>query len=345
VSSDLVARRIASQLLSGPPAPTPEAVVEHILAVQAQDGRGARLAIRARSTGLTAQAVDDALTDRRSLVVAWLNRGTLHLVTASDYWWLHALTAKRSVTGNERRLRQEGVSPNQAARGIDIILATVNEDGPQTRAQLQHRLDGARVPTAGQAIVHLLFAASLHHDLVRGPMRGKEQAFVSASAWLGPRPTPVDPTDALARLARRYLAAHAPAEPEDLAVWSGLPLTDARRAFEHAGAEPTRGAQPALPAPKLLGPFDPLLHGWASRAPLVGEHQGIVTTNGIFRPIALVRGQAAATWTLASGALTITPFSPLSRATRRALERDASDVFRYLALPPRPVQFGEPRGR
>jgi hypothetical protein len=190
-----------------------------------------------------------------------------------------------------------------------------------------------------------LFAASLHHDLVRGPMRGKQQAFVSAAAWLEPPPRPLEREDALARLARRYLAAHAPAEPEDLAVWIGLPLTAARRAFEHAGGEPTPVTQRALPTPKLLGPFDPLLHGWASRAPIVGEHQGIVTTNGLFRPIALVRGQAAATWKLASGELTITPLSPLSRATRRALERDASDVFRYLALPPRPVQFGEPRSR
>ena len=53
-------------------------VVGRILAVQAQDGRGARLAVRSRTTGGTAIAVDQALAERR-LVVTWLNRGTLHL--------------------------------------------------------------------------------------------------------------------------------------------------------------------------------------------------------------------------------------------------------------------------
>src|ERR1700741_1353555 len=101
VSADNVAKRITSQLLAGPKATTPEAVVERVLAVQAQDGRGARLGIRARSKGLTAAGVDDPLTETRSLVIAWLNRGTLHLVGASDYWWLHALTAERSVVANE----------------------------------------------------------------------------------------------------------------------------------------------------------------------------------------------------------------------------------------------------
>jgi hypothetical protein len=89
----------------------------------------------------------------------------------------------------------------------------------------------------------------------------------------------------------------------------------------------------------LLGPFDPLLHGWASRAAIVGEHRGIVTTNGIFRPIALVDGKAVAIWSLASGVLTIDPLQPLSATVRRALERDAQDVLRFLALPPEPPRF------
>lgn len=77
--------RLAAQLLSGPAETDPVAVVEHLLAVQAQDPRGFRLAVRARASDLTARDVDHALDERR-LVVAWLDRGTLHLVTADDYW-------------------------------------------------------------------------------------------------------------------------------------------------------------------------------------------------------------------------------------------------------------------
>jgi hypothetical protein len=46
--------------------------------VQAQDlRRGARLAVRTRTAGLTAVDLDRALSDERSLAVMWLNRGTL----------------------------------------------------------------------------------------------------------------------------------------------------------------------------------------------------------------------------------------------------------------------------
>ena len=111
----MIAERLTAQLLAGAPARDAAAVAERLLAVQAQDARGFRLAIRARTAGLTSAAVDRALTDG-SLLVTWLNRGTLHLVRSEDYPWLHALTAPRMATGNGRRLVQEGVSADAADR-------------------------------------------------------------------------------------------------------------------------------------------------------------------------------------------------------------------------------------
>ena len=48
----LAAERLTAQLLAGPPVqPSRAAVAARLLAVQAQDPRGARLAVRARTTG------------------------------------------------------------------------------------------------------------------------------------------------------------------------------------------------------------------------------------------------------------------------------------------------------
>lgn len=346
----LVARRLASQLLTGAPARSPEAVVGRLLAVQAQDGRGARLGIRARSAGLVAADVDRALSVTRSLVVSWLNRGTLHLVASADYWWLHALTTPRLAAGNERRLRQEGVSPAQTERGVAVVTEAVVSNGPQTRAQLRDRLDDAGIPTAGQALVHLLFAASLRTQVVRGPVIGTEQGFVSAPDWLGDRPDSLDRDEALARLARRYLAGHGPAAPADLAKWAGITIRDARLGFQSIAEEltPMRGdlvvAGPAeaasTPAPRLLGAFDELLHGWASREPIVGPHVGVVTTNGIFRPVVLVDGRAVGTWTLPGGVVSIRSLEPIPRRALGALVTEGADVLRFLGLPDKPVVFG-----
>src|SRR5438128_3835895 len=97
-STAVIAERLTAQLLAGPPARDPVAVAERLLAVQAQDPRGARLAIRARTSGLTAADVDRALTEDRTLLITTLNRGTLHLVRSEDYPWLHALTAPTVFT-------------------------------------------------------------------------------------------------------------------------------------------------------------------------------------------------------------------------------------------------------
>jgi Winged helix DNA-binding domain len=346
--NDLLASRLTSQLLSGPTARSPEAVVDRLLALQAQDARGARLGVRSRSSGLVAADVDHSLSVTRSLVVSWLNRGTLHLVAAEDYWWLHPLTTPQLVVANERRLRQEGVSPTQADRGVAVIVDALTSDGPRTRAQLRERLDEAGVPTAGQALVQVLVAASLHGQVVRGPQIGREHAYVSAPAWLGAQPAALDRDDALARLARRYLAGHGPAGPSDLAKWAGITVRDARIGFDAIADEVAavgddrvltagRPEPPRLPSPRLLGAYDPLLHGWVSRRLVVGEHRGVVTTNGIFRPVALVEGRVVATWSLARGAVSIRRLEPIPSETLNALINDAADVFRFLGLHEIPV--------
>jgi len=343
----VISERLRAQLLSGPPATSAEAVAGQLLAVQAQDPRGARLSIRSRTTGLHSCDVDAALTDRRSMVVTWVNRGTLHLIRAEDYWWLHPLTTPQLATGNRRRLSQEGVSEVQASRGVEVVTDAVGSLGPLTRRELRSLLDAAGVPTAGQALVHVLLAATLAGRVVRGPMRGTDQAFVAVRDWLGEPPEPLARPDALARLARRYLVGHGPADAADLAKWAGLTLGDARAGLGQIKdeLEPAEGGlvdltlRPAgsrLPPPRLLGPFDPLLLGWASRAPFVGSHV-VVTSNGIFRPFALVDGRVVATWGLAGGILTVHLREQVIPADLYALHEDAVDVLRFLGVP------GEPR--
>jgi hypothetical protein len=337
-----VADRLAAQLLTGPPARTAVDVVERLLAVQGQDPRGARLAIRARTTGLSAADVDRALSVERSLVITWFNRGTLHLVQSEDYWWLHALTTPPLFTASARRLGQEGVSPAAAGVGVAVIERSL-ADGPRSRAQLRERIAAAGVRVEGQALVHILALASLRGIAVRGPMVGGEHAYVLVRDWLGAPPPPVDRDTALARLAHRYLAGHGPATDRDLARWAGLPLRDARRGLRAIGSEldqrddglvdlARRGSSGGLGPPRLLGAFDPLLLGWTSREPFLGAHEAaLVTMNGIFRPFALVRGRAVATWGLPGKKVVLTPFADLAPADVSALDVDAADVERFLA--------------
>jgi Winged helix DNA-binding domain len=335
VTVSVAADRFAAQLLTDPSARTPEEVVERLLAVQAQDPRGARLAIRSRSYGLHGSDVDRALDDR-SLVITTLNRGTLHLVRPEDYWWLQQLTTPQLLTGSSRRLMQEGVPPADADRAVAIIEKTLM-DGPATRTQLRDRIADAGIRVEGQAFMHQIYRASLEGLIVRGPMVGNEHGFVLVRDWLGPAPT-LDRDTSLSELGRRYLAGHGPADAQDLARWTGLTLSDARRALTGAGIERAdgllggRGSKPAerLPAPRLLGSFEPVLLGWTSRDAIIGEGTTLVTSNGIFRPFALVDGVAVGSWTFPGGKVTLTPFRTLSARVTEALAADAIDVQTYL---------------
>ena len=315
-------------------------MAERLLAVQAQDPRGARLAIRARTRGVAAADVDRCLTEARSLVIATLNRGTLHLVRSEDYPLLQALTTPQLATGNARRLAQEGVSPADAERAVAIVERSLAEDGPLTRAELRDRIAGAGIETAGQAFVHVALLASLRGLVVRGPMVGRQHAFALVRDWLGEQPA-VDRDRALAELARRYLAGHGPADDRDLARWAGVPLRDARAGLAAIGAELVErddgladlakrpGGRGKLPT-RLLGPFEPLLLGWRSREDWVGRSERAIVSGGVFRPFAMVRGSAVATWRLRGGEVELEPFARVARADRAALDEDAAAVVRYL---------------
>jgi hypothetical protein len=338
----VLARRLTAQLLAGRPARSAVGVAERLLAVQAQDPRAARLAIRARTIGVSAADVDRELTHERSLVITTLNRGTLHLVRSEDYPLLQSLTTPPLMTAVTTRLGQDGLGPDTTARAVDLIDRSIAEEGPMTRAALRERLQRAGIPNVERAFMHLVFRASIEGRIVRGPMIGRHQAFARVADWLGPAPPP--PRDAaLAELARRYLAGHGPATDRDLARWAGLPLRDARAGLGAIASElrelggglvdlAGRGRAAALPAPRLLGAFEPSLLGWCTRDEILGAGEARVISGGVFRNFALVGGRGAAVWRLSGGRVEIEPFAPLDPADAAALQGDARDLRRFLGL-------------
>lgn len=332
--------RFSAQLIAGSPADGPVQVAERLLAIQAQDPRGARLAIRARTTGLTAADVDRRLNDR-SLLITWLNRGTLHLIRSEDYPLLQALTTPPLERANARRLSQEGVALAAADRALAVIAASLASEGPLTREELRNRIAAAGVRIEGQALVHILFGAALRGLVVRGPMIGRQHAYALVSDWLG-EPPRKEPAQALAELAYRYLRGHGPAGDRDLAKWAGITLRDARAGLSAIGSKlqtrvdglvdlKRRTGEAGLPRPRLLGAFDPLLHGWTSRQGVLGPFEPLVVSGGLFRPFVLVRGRAAGLWTISrDGAVALTELAPLAPDDASALERDARDVERFI---------------
>jgi hypothetical protein len=340
--AELRRRRAAAQLLDRHEGTTPAGAVAHLLAVQAQDLRAARLALRARGAAAGARDVDAALTGERALVVAWLMRGTLHLVAREDHGWLLALTAGQNAATIRRRLGQLGVGERVAERAMTVVERALAEAGPLPRSRLTERLRAAGLPAEGQAVPHLLALAAGRGTIVLGPIRDGEHAFALARDWLGPPASAPERDAALAELARRYLRGHGPAGAADLAAWSGLGLRDARAGLAAIAAEldqagelvdlAARDRPPRRIAPRLLGAFDPYLLGWKDRSFAVAPAHArrVHPGGGIVRAAAVADGRAVATWTMPGGRVALDPFAALPPALDAALRRDAERVQRFL---------------
>jgi hypothetical protein len=304
--------RAAAQMLHRRERLSAANAVHRLLAVQAQDLRAARLALRPRASGVTAADVDAAL-DSAELVISWLCRGTLHMVHRDDYAWIHSLTAPPVVTMNRTRLKQEGVKDPE--RAVEIVSKALSADGPQLRSELAERVAAAGIATKGQAMVHILLKATLAGDVVRGPLRGREQTFVLTRDWIGELPAVARET-AVAELGRRYRAAHAPCDATDLARWAGIRLGDAKAAMRDAGEVALRDGR--IP-PRLLGPFDPYIMGWKDRSFAVpAEHEKtLLPGGGMFRAVAIDDGVVVGDWAAVAG-------DP-------RFDRERADVERFLS--------------
>ena len=250
-----------------------------------------------------------------------------------------------------RRLMQEGVPEEQRATALELIHGMLDREGPLTRREIAERLRAAGIRVEGQAIAHLVWLAAARGIICYGPDRGREQALVLVQDWIG-ETKGMDRDGALSALALRYVAAHQPAQPRDLAAWSGLAQRDANRAWRQIedrlrAVETTRGTlwtlqQASEPAPaglvRLLPGFDEYLLGWQGRDLTVRpEHRTSINRGGGWvRPVLLIDGQAAGTWNLerAAGALRmrLEPFGKLEAVVRQRVLLEVDDLSRFLGV-------------
>jgi hypothetical protein len=303
--------------------------VRAVVGVQAQDRGAAFLGVRARAPGASAEAVEHALSGDRALVRTWAMRGTLHLLAAADLPLALAVFGPLHLARGERRLTQLGLPPAEAERSTDQAAAIVAEEGPLTRHDLAERLRARGVPVgpAGQAPIHVVRRAALAGVLCEAGVRGREELYGPAD----PGPLP-DRDAAVAELARRYAAAHAPATARDFAAWSGLPAADIRGAWVEPEPPGDAGDGPV----SLLGGFDEWLLGWASREPVLDRRYAkrVVPGGGIVRPVAIADGRVFATWRLdrAKRRVEIDPFGRVTKDMRAGLDDEIAAVLEFSGL-------------
>ncbi|CAN5784603.1 winged helix DNA-binding domain-containing protein [soil metagenome] len=334
-------------------------VVGDIAGVQAQIMSAAGLAIGIRVAGVTQVDVRAEVWQHRSLVKTYGPRGTLHLLPAAELpLWMAAMRACSSPS-QARVYTYHGIEPPQLAAVTDAI-----GDALDGRCLTRQELADEVVQRVGEWARERLLSA--WGDLLRpaattgllcfGPSQGAKITFVRADQWLqGWRD--VDPDEAIAEVAKRYLAAYGPATKQDFAGWFGIEPDAAAGLFaasdlvevdvegarrwllaEHADGpwEPPRGSL------RLLGQYECYLLGSYPRARVVPmESRARITTYGRGRfegavalSVLLVDGVVKGIWRRQRRGnridLRVEPFIELSADQSDQLASEAARVGEFL---------------
>jgi len=303
--------RIASQQLVASSLATPEAVVKHMGAIQAQDYEGALWAIGSRLPGSTRADVERAI-QQRTIVRTWPMRGTLHFVPAQDVRWMVELLTPRVITSAASRHRNLELDEATFTQARAIIEKSLQGGTQLSRSDLLKRLEENSIATAGQRGIHILWYWVQKGLICFAEHQGKQPSFALLDEWVPDQASP-SREEAIALLARRYFASHGPATIQDFAWWSGLTQKDIKMGIEALGSELeelkdksgtshwySRGTHPvASHSLLLLAPYEEYLLGYKDRSMVLDrEHAHHVTPgfNGVFGRIIVKDGMVIGTW-------------------------------------------------
>jgi len=358
--ADVARVRLASLLLdtAADPVRTAVGIVDHFLAMQAQDAPGVAWSLGLR-TGHTERATASAL-EGRDVVRTWPMRGTLHLIPSRDAKWMLDLMGGKALAGAARRREFLDLPEDVAHKAVDVLADLVADaDGPVARKDCLAALDEAGVSTQGQRGYHLLWFASQLGHLAGGPPQGKEQTFVSLDSWAPEHRSPSH-DEALALVAAAYVRGHGPVTDREMARWTGLGLRECRAGLGEAAASFDDGIvevetdagpawvsaveldPPQVAPTRLLPGFDEFMLGYSveERAVDPAHHAAVVPgNNGVFKPTVIDDGRVVALWSRRLMATSVrVEVTPLATLTDAAKSRIADAAQEYAAYVERPLE-------
>lgn len=282
------------------------AAVERLAGLQAQDANGPYLGLAARLEGFRREQLTAAI-ERRELLVATLQRVTMHLVTAADHRWLKPTLAPLL----EQTRRRPGI------RDLDqeALLAEARRRAPVRMRDLH-----ALAPGVNTGHLNDFFQASL--PFVRRPPAGTWGVGGSAVQELVEVGEP-DPK----RLVLTYLRAFGPATVADAQAWSGLArLAPVFAELELEEVDDGLYDVPDGPRPddaevpvRFLPRYDNVYLAFADRSRFGSPPIGV--------PTVLVDGLPAATWEWRDGDVRV---APLPGRVPRAVEAERRRLRAFL---------------
>ena len=336
------------------------AAAASVVALHGTDPSSTFVSAWVRTTGLAVTDVERALYDDRSLVRVMAMRRTVFAVPTDDVPVLLAGAAD-DVAREERRklvalLAECGIDdpvgwlPEVEQVAVDVVHQ-LGEATPADLVAADPRLAttvviaaGTRHETTVRIASRLLTLLAAEGRVVRGRPKGSwtstQFRWSTLADWAPQAAAAVDPIEAEATLARRWLARFGPAPEADLTWWTKWTKTRTRRALAAAGAiavevgdgtgwalpddlEPTPAVEPWV---ALLPALDPTTMGWKLRDWYLGDHAArLFDTTGNAGPTLWCDGRVVGGWAhLPSGEIAMRLLDDVGTEAAAMLEQQAA---------------------
>lgn len=286
-------------------------IVNWMGAFQAQDFYMVKWAIGLRLTDSTEKDIEKALSNGEILRTHLL-RPTWHIVSADDIHWLLDLTAPRLKSTMKTRDKELELTEKIYQKCNAVFEKKLEGGNHLSREELIEELSKERIKTDNNRASHILMRAELDGVICSGLIKNKKQTYALLHERVPVKKT-FEKDEALALLASKYFRSHGPATLEDFTWWSGLTISDARKALELARKnlcssqlnnqtywfyDNTKISNDIQNTICLLPAFDEYLISYKDRTAVLpaANHQKAVSNNGIFWPIIVINGKVEGTW-------------------------------------------------
>ncbi len=353
--SDISNFRIQNQFIQNPEFLSAKDLVYSMGAMQAQDLSMVKWAVGQRLQVATEKAIDNAY-NKGEVIRTHLMRPTWHLVSAEDVYWLLELTAPRIKPLLKARNIQLELTEDIFSRCYRIIEKELDNGMALTREKLVQLFEKEKIKTDENRFSHLMMRAELDGLICSGPLHNGKLTY-TLLPYRVPAKKLLSKEEALHELARRYFFSHGPATLQDFVWWSGLSVSDARKALEinksnlmsEIVLSQTYWFGNSISHSKLnsvdvylLPAFDELLISYRDRTALITSENNkkAISNNGIFRPIVVVNGEVCGIWRRTSQKnQTIIEVNLFQMQNKQIVEHIENEANRYSLFIDKPVQL------
>lgn len=303
--------RLVSQKLYKTSPISPQEIVKHLGAMQAQDYSMAKWAIGSRCD--STEAVIEEAINSAEIIRTHILRPTWHFVSADDIYWMLDVSApqvKRFTASAAKKYGYDAKKLDQTNSKIEKLLSGNNH---LMRDEIMDELDIKKTSSADFLSAAIMMNAELDGLVCNGRMKGKQITYALLEERVTKPKSKLTKEEGLAKLALKYFVSHGPASVLDFSWWSGFSPTICQNAInaiklrlnsiEIGGQIYWFGTDSSdennfRESVHFLPAFDEILIAYKTReVSILQEHQSkTFTNNGIFKPIILENSKVIGMW-------------------------------------------------